>query len=103
MYSDEGYVYLLKQTEHNLYKIGSSKNIKQRLLNLQTGSPQEIILIDKYKSFYYKNIELALHNFSLGYKKRGEWFSLPETFEGEFTQECVKIENNLRFLRENLI
>ena len=74
------YVYVIKgealDPDHSNYKIGISKNIKERLETLQTSSPQKLNLVFKYPTYNPKKIEKSLHNYFKYYRIRenGEWF-----------------------------
>ena len=65
------YTYLIKNKRNGLYKIGRSKNIKQREKTLQSEEP-EISVIKTFDS----DIESILHSKYSDYRVRGEWFKL---------------------------
>ena len=77
-------IYLIRAQEIYLYKVGITKDIKQRLKQLQTGCPYQLEVIDMYepKEFVSK-IEKMLHRRFSCYqtkdfsKIQGEWFDLP--------------------------
>jgi predicted GIY-YIG superfamily endonuclease len=95
------YVYLIKSTETGYYKIGYSRNPTQRLKQLQTGCPDELQIIETFRSNHARKIEGALHN-SYNYAcKHNEWFELAIEDEVKFKKLCETIENNL-ILIENL-
>ena len=78
------YVYVIKgsrinPTESN-YKIGITKNIKERLETLQTSSPEKLELIFKYPTTESREIEKSLHNLFKYYRIRenGEWFKFDD-------------------------
>ena len=54
------FVYLLKLSESGYYKIGYSKDVRNRINILKTGNAEEITLINKYETDYYKEIETFL-------------------------------------------
>ena len=57
----------LSNTE--IYKIGViKKEVEKRIKQLQTGSSKEMVLLRKYKSYYYKEIEQQLHRKYNSYK-----------------------------------
>ncbi len=97
------YIYLLSKDNIN-YKIGVSKNPKQRLSQLQTGNDNQLYIVKVYKSEkFYKKIEYTLHN-TYGYKNiLNEWFELDDHEITQFEALCQEIENNLIFLVENKI
>ncbi|MDG1949876.1 MAG: GIY-YIG nuclease family protein, partial [bacterium] len=58
----KGYVYLIRQGQSDLYKIGhTTKKPINRLKELQTGNPETLVLIDHFQSKYYKDIETLMH------------------------------------------
>ena len=86
------FVYVIKgsrinPTESN-YKIGITKNIKERLETLQTSSPDKLELIFKYPTTEPREIEKSLHNFFSYYRIRenGEWFK----FEDERISQWIR-------------
>jgi len=97
----DGYVYLIKNEDESIYKIGISVNIKQRIKNLQTGSSSKIFLVSSYRSQLYKEIELSLHNFWKHHRISGEWYNLSLEKELDFIPFCQKIEKNLQILIKN--
>lgn len=97
------FVYLLKLSESGYYKIGISSNSRNRILQLSTGNPEDINLINIYKTKYYKQIETYLHNIYIHKKIKGEWFNLDIKDELDFIDNCVFCENNLIYIENNKI
>lgn len=97
------YVYLIRCSENNFYKIGISKNVETRLKQIQTTSPDKVFIVYKYKSIYASKIEKALHNFFKSYHKNNEWFELSLAEELKFLDMCNSIEANLVHLNSNKI
>lgn len=95
------YVYLIQSLEDGRFKIGVSKNPEGRIKNLQTGNSSELKVFDKYLTEIPTKIETVLHNGYSHCRKKGEWFemSLVEAFN--FSDECKRIENTLKILKEN--
>lgn len=92
------FVYLLKNTSNDEYKIGISKHPQQRLSEVQTGNASKIEIIDTFETEYAYKIETSLHN-KYGYvRKEGEWFTLSLKEEVEFISDCKRIENNIKIL-----
>ncbi len=88
-------VYLLKIVNDNktLYKIGFTRgNVYDRVKNLQTGCPYEILVVDSYSSDYSMIIERTLHNIFKHKKTYGEWFELDLEDEVKFKDLCKKYE-----------
>jgi hypothetical protein len=69
-------VYILKCNE--FYKIGSTSDLRRRLIALRTGNPYPITLIHSYD--VPVSSEAALHDLlsEIGCHERGEWFKLSE-------------------------
>jgi len=74
------YVYVIRGSRINSnesnYKIGIATNIKRRLSNMQTSSPEELKLIFKHRTDQPDKLEKSLHNYFKYYRIRnnGEWF-----------------------------
>lgn len=82
-----GYVYLMKESSCNFYKIGRSQNVKQREATLQAEKPS-IMLIGK-RLFHYQDsliVEKELQKRYRPFKKRGEWFELSEVEVNEILE-----------------
>ena len=95
------YVYLIKNSEDDTYKIGVAKDPNKRLRQLQTGCPYELLLIEKYQTEHYNTIEKTFHRRYSYLKKEGEWFSLSLIEQFSFLDDCKRIENGITILREN--
>jgi hypothetical protein len=95
------YVYLIKNTENSVYKIGKSKNPTMRIKMLQTGNDSELAIIHIFKSKNASILENTLHNI-FGYgRKRGEWFNMYLEDELKFIELCEKFEKNINLLSKN--
>jgi hypothetical protein len=100
----EGWIYLMCQVDVaglELYKIGVSKNDpEKRVKNLQTGNPNKILLVKKYKSSNYHKIEKWLHRkfFMDKTLSNNEWFNLTSAQANSFLDECRSIESNINYL-----
>lgn len=77
----KGYVYLLKDVTTGFCKIGRTKNPNERITNIQVGNPSFYKLINLIKCKDYFSGEKYLHLILQKYRKRGEWFRLPEEVE----------------------
>jgi hypothetical protein len=79
--SKNGFIYLIKCGDFNLYKIGkanSSQLVLSRLNQCQTGNPFKLILSGYWEVSNYHLIEKRLHSLFNNKHKRGEWFELNE-------------------------
>lgn len=95
-------IYLLKQENTNLYKIGiTKKNPKLRILQLQTGNAIPLILVETFETKHDFKMEKCLHaEFSLK-QKIGEWFELDDYEVDSFFDICSRKEETLNFLKKN--
>lgn len=73
----KGYVYIIKQEDQHLYKIGYTQNsdISQRRSQLQTGNPVNLEVVGSFQCVGSVT-EKALHSLFSEYRKTGEWFGL---------------------------
>ena len=92
------YVYLMRNDETSLYKIGISKDPSKRIEQLQTGNDADLTLVCTFLSTYPTKVEIALQNSFAHIRKRGEWFDLGIEQEVKFISECEKIEKNIEYL-----
>ncbi len=95
------FVYLIQSLEDSYYKIGVSKNPKQRLRTLQTGNSSELKLVELYQSEFAYQIEKSLQRRYQYLKREGEWFDMSIINEVTFINECKEIENNIIHLKES--
>lgn len=94
-----GFIYLLNMAGTDYYKVGITKrNIKQRISELQTGCPDEIILVNSYKCEHYRKLEGWLHRLYHNKRMEGEWFMLEESDIKGFINECEKGDETITLL-----
>ena len=96
---DKRYVYILK-TSDDVYKIGVAKDVESRVRQLQTGSVEEITLVNKFLSEFPFKIESTLHRKYNRNRINGEWYYLTEENLNSFINDCEKIEKNFKCLVE---
>jgi len=102
------YVYLIRLGDTDVYKIGFSKNPKNRIKYLQTANPYELVLVESYLSSRANVLEKTLHR-RFGshkvdeneYKLKGEFFKLDNDTVKKFKETCEKIDTNLKIIEEN--
>jgi hypothetical protein len=101
------YVYLIKLGDTDIYKIGFSKNPKNRIKHLQTANPYELSLTDSYLCKRASTIEGILHRRFNSMKideneikLSGEFFKLDNNTVKSFKETCEKIDTNLRIIEE---
>ena len=95
------FVYLIQSQEDGYYKIGVSTNPQKRLKQLKTGNSSELKFIEIYQCEFADKVERTLHRRYAHLRKEGEWFNLSLENEASFIEECKKIEESIRFLKEN--
>ena len=99
----EGFVYLLVDygSDPEKYKIGiTTGHIEKRIKSLQTGNPNEIVLLKFFKTKFYRKIEKNLHkkyNF-LRTDGGNEWFTLPPDSVFDFMFDCEEIHSQIEYL-----
>ena len=94
-------IYLARQENTNLFKIGISKNPKNRILTLQTGNANKIILIETFETKHGFNLETALHQDFYKDRLEGEWFELNENQIKTFLPLCKEKESLFDFMKKN--
>jgi len=67
-------IYIIKTLGRECYKIGKSKNIKQRLGAICCGNPDFIIIVCAYETDNDKKYEDNLHEYYKNNNKKLEWF-----------------------------
>ncbi|MEO8236391.1 MAG: GIY-YIG nuclease family protein [Flavobacterium sp.] len=91
-------LYIIDTHNSNLYKIGITKNITQRLKQFETGNPFEFTLIDFFLTENCRELERLIHKKLLKNKYRKEWFKL-NTVElkeiGNFARNFIGKSNYL--------
>jgi predicted GIY-YIG superfamily endonuclease len=95
------YVYLIQSLENGYYKIGVSKHPQKRINELKTGNSSPLKLISVFKSEFPYQIEKAMQRKYQYLNKEGEWFDLSIANEIFFQEECEKIENTIKILKQN--
>jgi len=63
-------IYFIKVDEY--VKIGFTKNVNQRIKNLQTGNHRKLELLCEIEGGYY--LEKQYHDYFQQYRQQGEWF-----------------------------
>ena len=94
-------VYIIQKLSDSTFKIGVSKNPKQRLKAIQTGNEGELKLLATYPSQYAHKIESILHRTYLHAKQRGEWVDISLVEAYKFEEMCKKIEENIVILKKS--
>jgi hypothetical protein len=72
-----GYIYVIKC--HNLYKIGMTKNFKQRISTYKTECPFPFEVVMAKEVYDYIEVEKNIHNHLESKRDNREWFSLNDS------------------------
>ncbi len=99
--SKQAFIYLIRQENSDLYKIGTSYEPEERLKQLQTANGEKLELIDVFKTGFKFKLESALHRCFSSVKTLGEWFELKKEDLHQFKYFCETYERNFNFLKEN--
>jgi hypothetical protein len=94
-------VYLIKTQKSQKYKIGIAKDVQKRVRELQTGNPEQLIIVYSHPTQYASKVETALHNHYNYLNDRGEWFKFDLCIELDFPILRKQIEDNLIFLKKH--
>ena len=70
------YVYIIKNIENGLFKIGYSTNPKNRISSIKTSTGAEIDEIEVAEVVNGRSVEKHLHRLFKNKRKLGEWFKL---------------------------
>jgi hypothetical protein len=92
------FVYLIRGNDGK-YKIGSAKEPKQRLRQLQTGNSDKLELVEVYQSENARKIESTLHRYYSYVRNVGEWFNLSIKEEVNFVKQCKLIDESIDLLK----
>jgi hypothetical protein len=78
------YIYLIGTEVKQ--KIGFSKNIYKRIKQLQTGSPEKLVLHHyiEVPDEFVKKLEKIIHHELAHKRERGEWFNISKEFGKDF-------------------
>jgi hypothetical protein len=87
-----GFVYLIKASKTGFFKIGISKDCYQRLKTLQTGSPFELVVIDRLFTINAPQLEKSLHDYYRAYSIQGEWFKFDFDIASEFYNVASELD-----------
>ena len=75
--SSPGLVYLIKAGMH--VKIGSTKELKKRLSQLQIGNPHKLEVLKTWETKNEADWEKKLHDIFISRRVSGEWFNLTKS------------------------
>ena len=96
----KGYVYLL--TDGEFFKIGVTRgSIEKRIKKLQTGNPDNIVIVNYHLTEYPFKLESVLHARHAYQRINNEWFNLSLNDVKNFKQECEKIDQMFDKIKDN--
>lgn len=76
--SKPDYIYIIRQGDTRLFKIGVSNNPERRLKNLQTGNPHDLKILKQFRcDVPAYGAERIIHAHLKDMHARGEWFDIP--------------------------
>ena len=93
-----GYVYIIRNENSKIVKIGKSLNLTSRLNNFKTSFGSGLILVGFFYCENYNDLENQLHKKFFDKKVSGEWFDLSE----QQILDCID-ENNGVFVNKYFI
>ena len=84
--------YIFKDISTNIYKIGRSENVNERMRSLSNSSGRTLVSLFLFNG----DIEKDLHSIFSKYRVKGEWFEIPcEEFRGIFNAIKEKLQPSL--------
>lgn len=90
------YVYVAKESESGRFKIGISSDPERRIKELNTGNPEQLVLVHAYLATDpgHKS-EMIAHAIYESERLHGEWFgeSIDLNLLPSYTEVCVAAEN----------
>ena len=101
MNNNKNFLYLIRNTDNDTYKIGVSKNPSLRIKQLQTGNASKLELIHTFESKFSYKIESSLHRKYSLQNIYNEWFNITSIDTEDFLTECSKLDKAFHILNEN--
>lgn len=99
--STHGFVYLIFDNLNEAYKIGMTRgDVKRRLKQLQTGSSNELTIVDIFETDYPRLVEDILHRGFKPFQIHNEWFNLSFEDAQNFQEKCKETVKNIELLKE---
>ena len=82
------FVYLMKNEEHGVFKIGFSDDVEKRRRNIEGEIPIPFIIeiVQAWETYHFTKLESALHKLFADKHVKGEWFRLSQTD----VEECFR-------------
>ncbi len=91
---ETGFVYLMKPVGHNVYKIGQTVNIENRIARKEKVKDYKLkcVCAVEVDRVHMWRIEHDLHNMFHSYRLAGEWFVLPKEIIKQFVSIVRDVE-----------
>jgi hypothetical protein len=86
------YLYLIRSSGEEVYKIGIASDVRSRIASLQTGNPYKLELADCYSFPSAEAVERVLHMKIEGVRMIGEWFRLDSSQLHNFGVICGMLD-----------
>ena len=98
-----GFIYLIMEvSDEERYKIGRTNTpIEQRMGNLQTGNPNELVLLDSFETKNPVLLEKMLHVKYRNKNVLNEWFDLDMDDIKGFQETCRRLDETIKSLKDN--
>jgi len=93
-------IYLLKDSI-GYYKIGFTKNLNNRIKQLETGCSGNLEIIYEFKTNHKRKLETSLHNLFKHKHINREFYDLSLEDEEQFKKMCESLELVFAFLQNN--
>jgi hypothetical protein len=90
-----GCVYFLKAEGLGLIKIGIAADVASRLAALQTGSPDNLVLLGVIRSADPRALERHLHEEFGASRVRGEWFEPTPELIARIEQDAERYDDDI--------
>lgn len=95
------YIYLIEAEDTGYFKVGVTKNLKQRLKNLQTGNGGLLKIVEQYKTKYAYKIESAYKRRYRTCKLQGEWFEFNNNEDSNFIEDIKLMDKNFHIINRD--
>lgn len=97
-----GYVYLIHDSNNDIYKIGVTRSKDSKRLNtLQTGNGTELRVLHMYECEYPFRLETMLHNRYINNRIKNEWFNLSDLEVINFRNTCDQLNQTILIMKDN--
>lgn len=97
--TESTHLYIIREIDNDStndkshFKVGISKNPKNRLTQLKTGSPYHMDLLFSWDSVLSKSLEAKFHENFKRFRVRGEWFYLYNGLILEFIEDIIHLSD----------